>query len=316
MVNIIASIYKPLLQKVMKLAGVRPQTVEIEPGTVMNFWVPTEPTRKSKNHKETSCSKQNKPALVLLHGFAVDGILTWQFQVPSLTSKYAVYVPDLLFFGGSHTDRAERSTEFQAECVAKGLMKLGVERCMVVGFSYGGMIGFKMAKLYPDLVESMVVSCSVLALTESITADCLERIGFNCWSDFLLPNSAEGIKVMLSIGSCKLPWLPNCFYEDYLEVMFNHRKEKGQLLEALVIKDKDFTVPHFSQRIHLLWGENDKIFNMESAHNLKRQLGDKTTLKSIEKAGHLAQLDRPCVYNRCLKKILASLESDGHGHQE
>ncbi|KAK9286757.1 hypothetical protein L1049_015161 [Liquidambar formosana] len=167
----------------MKLASVRPQTVEIEPGTVMNFWDPNEAaTKKGKN----------KPALVLLHGFATDGILTWQFQVPFLTRKYAVYVPDFLFFGVSFTDRAERSPEFQAECLVKGLMKLGVERCIVVGFSYGGMVGFKMAELWPQLVESMVVSCSVLALTQSISRDGLERIGFSSWSDCRLPNSVKG----------------------------------------------------------------------------------------------------------------------------
>ena len=47
MVNIFA-VYKPLLRWLMKLVRMRPQTVEIEPGTVMNFWVPNETQNKSK----------------------------------------------------------------------------------------------------------------------------------------------------------------------------------------------------------------------------------------------------------------------------
>ena len=209
MVNIFA-VYKPLLRWLMKLVRMRPQTVEIEPGTVMNFWVPNETPYKSKN--------SNNKAVVFIHGFGADGIITWQSQVLALARKFKVYVPDLVFFGGSFTDRSERSPEFQAECVAKGLKKLGVERCSLVGLSYGGMVGFKMAEMYPDLVESMVLTCSAMALTKSISDAALERIGFKSWSDYLLPDSVQGVKIFFDIATFKLPWIPNFFYKHYLEV--------------------------------------------------------------------------------------------------
>ncbi|KAH7517808.1 uncharacterized protein LOC107403371 [Ziziphus jujuba] len=298
MVNII-TIYKPLLHGFMKLAaGVRPQTVEIEPGTVMNFWVPTEKAKL-----------QNKPkqAVVFLHGFAMDGIMTWQFQVPALASKYKVYVADLIFFGGSITDKADRTADFQARCVAKGLMKLGIEKCTLVGLSYGGIVGFKMAELYPSLVDSMVVTCSPIALTQSISSESLKRIGFSRWPDYLLPDTVKGVRNLFDIATYKLPYVPNWIYKDILEVMFDNRKEKEELLDALVINDVDFMIPHYPQRISLLWGENDNIFDMETALNLKKQIGDKATLECIEKAGHIAEVERPIVYNRKLKQILASL---------
>uniref|UniRef100_A0A7N2R8U7 AB hydrolase-1 domain-containing protein n=1 Tax=Quercus lobata TaxID=97700 RepID=A0A7N2R8U7_QUELO len=303
MVNIFA-VYKPLLHWVMKLVGVRPQRVEIEPGTIMNFWVPKETPKKSKN-------SNNNKAVVFIHGFADDGIITWQSQVLALARKYKVYVPDLVFFGGSITDRSERSPEFQAECVAKGLKKLGVERCTLVGLSYGGMVGFKMAEMYPDLVESMVLTCSVMALTKSISDAALERIGFKSWSDYLLPDSVEGVKILFDIATFKLPRIPNFIYKHHLEIMFDNRKEREELLEALVIDDNDFTIPSHPQRVHLLWGENDIIFNMEVVNNLKRQLGDRATLQYIEKAGHLVEAERPCVYNKHLKEILTTLLEDG-----
>ena len=82
MVNIFA-VYKPLLCWVMKLVGMRPQRVEIEPGTIMNFWVPNETPKKSKN-------SINNKAVVFIHGFAADGIITWQSQVLALARKYKV----------------------------------------------------------------------------------------------------------------------------------------------------------------------------------------------------------------------------------
>lgn len=198
-------IYKFFLHGVLKLAGISPEKIEIEPGTLVNFWVPTQST--------------TKPAVVFLHGFAFDGILTWQFQVLALANHYSVYVPDFIFFGDSVTDKTERSVEFQAECIAKGLNKLGVQQCTLVGFSYGGMVGFKMAEMYPELVHSMVVTCSPMAFTESISKARLHRLGFNSWPDYLLPESVKGVETLIQRASHSLPKLPNFIYKEILEVI-------------------------------------------------------------------------------------------------
>ncbi|XP_074285775.1 uncharacterized protein LOC141611200 [Silene latifolia] len=207
MVNMMSS-YKTMLHNVMKLAGMRTKQVEIEPETIMHFWVPS----KTNN---------NKPNIVLVHGFQADGILTWQFQVLSLRKKYNVYVPDLLFFGKSFTSRSERSTRFQADCLAIGLKKLGLEKnCVYVGFSYGGMVGFQLAEHHPELVGSMVITDSVLAETESISNKALERVGCSNWSDCLMPTTVEGVKVSVDISSNKknFPKMPDYFFKHYLKV--------------------------------------------------------------------------------------------------
>ncbi|KAJ1408881.1 alpha/beta fold hydrolase [Sesbania bispinosa] len=80
MVNLVTA-YWSLLRWVMK-----PYTVEIEPGTVMRFWVPEE-TISKPNEKPKFVSKPTKPVVVFLQGFRGDGIMTWQFQVGTLTKK-------------------------------------------------------------------------------------------------------------------------------------------------------------------------------------------------------------------------------------
>lgn len=218
MVNLVAA-QKPLLHGLMKMAGVRPHMVEIEPGTVMNFWVPCETVEKPKKKGDiSSLRKPTKPVVVLVHGFAAEGIVTWQFQVGALTKKYSVYVPDLLFFGDSTTDKSDRSPTFQAECLEKGLRKLGVEKCTIVGFSYGGMVAFKMAELHQDLVQAMVVSGSILAMTDSISETTLQRLGFASSSELLLPTSVKGLKALLSVAAHKKLWFPDRLHKDYLEV--------------------------------------------------------------------------------------------------
>ncbi|KAM3377017.1 2-hydroxy-6-oxo-2,4-heptadienoate hydrolase-like [Capsicum galapagoense] len=292
------AVIKPMLHGIMKVIGMTSKLVEIEPGTTLHLWVPIHHNPNNKT----------KPAVVFLHGFVANGIMTWLFQMISLRTSFAVYVPDLLFFGDSFTHRPERSTSFQAHCLAKAMMKLGVEKFSLVGFSYGGMVGFKLAQLYPHMVESMVMSSTVIEMTESISNASLKNInGFTTWADLLLPKTINDLKVLLSIGSHKFPWFPQFFYRDFLEVMFGNRKEKEELLEALVVSDKDATItdPNYSQRIYLLIGDDDKIFNQAISNAMKAKLGGNTTLEYIKRAGHLVQLERPCTYNHSLKKFLS-----------
>jgi pimeloyl-ACP methyl ester carboxylesterase len=194
----------------------------------------------------------------------------------------------MLFFGGSTSPAPERSPAFQAECVVAALRRLGVDRCAVVGFSYGGMVSFKMAEAHPDLVRSLVVSGSVVAMTDSISGATLERIGVKSSAELLLPETVEGLKALLSIATHRKLWFPDRIHRDYLkviinrvgtllgsravlvlalcgrralmdgrtlgwwgglctQVMFNNRKERAELLEGLVVSNKDATVPVLPQ---------------------------------------------------------------------
>ena len=313
MVNLVEA-QKPLLHFLIKWAGLRQHTVDVDgAGTVLTFWVPKDKVPGNNStvapeEKQSETSKSQgvrRPSVVLVHGFAAEGIVTWQFQVGALAKHYDVYIPDLLYFGGSTSPSTDRSPGFQAECLVAALGKLGVERCTVVGFSYGGMVAFKMAESRPDLVRSLVVSGSVVAMTDSISDATLERIGVRSSAELLLPESVKGLKALLSIAAHRRLWFPERLHRDFLEVMFTNRKERAELLEGLVVSNKDATVPVLPQKILLLWGHNDNIFNIELAKTMKEQLGEKTMLQSIDKAGHLVHLERPCVYNQRLMEFLA-----------
>ncbi|GAU18519.1 hypothetical protein TSUD_233910 [Trifolium subterraneum] len=198
---------------VAKMSGLKLYTVEIQPGTFMRFWVPSNTISKPKPK-----SKPTKPIVVLLHGFCGDGLATWQYQINPLAKNYAVYVPDLIFFGGSTTDKLDRSLAFQAKCLAVGLRKLGVEKCVVVGFSYGGMVAFKMAELYHEMVQAVVITGAVLAMNESLLSKTVEEAGFSSSSEMLMPSSVEGVRTLLSFGFYKNFPLPNRLLGDFLKV--------------------------------------------------------------------------------------------------
>ncbi|XP_071740328.1 uncharacterized protein [Rutidosis leptorrhynchoides] len=296
---------KSVVYAVMKLVGLTPKTIEIEPGTIMKIWIPKQSIIKIDGKQVYIPPK--KPVVLMVQCFAMNGIFVWLAQIVFLTWNYSVYVPDLLFFGGSTTNRTERSVSFQAEFLAKGMEILKVEKVNLVGLSYGGIVGFEMAKLYPNLVHSLVVTAAVDELTMPVSQLSLKQVSMLSWQDLLVPQTIEGFKRMMAIGAHKLPWIPGFIYDGIFETEFNNRKERCELLEALVIPEKEAnTHTNYLQKIHMLWGEEDKIFTLEFAKTMKMRLGVNTTLEYVKNAGHLLPLEKPITYNRLLKRFLAS----------
>lgn len=307
MVNWVQVYRKHVLGFVAKSARLRQQAIDVDDaGTVINIWLP--------KHREEK-HMQIKHPVVLVHGFAADGIMTWWLQVGALSrAGYDVYVPDLLHFGGSTSPSPDRSVGFQARCLVAALQKLSVAACDVVGFSYGCLVVFEMAAAYPGLVRSVVVSGAGTSYTGAAINAVLGRSDAKTFTELLLPESVEGVRSLLSVGMYRKLWLPRCLLKDFLKEMFPNRKERRETLEEMAISDRTST-PVFQQNIFLLWGEHDKFLTIEDATSLNEELGEKATLRVIGEAGHLAQIERPCVYNRCLKEFLSHVD-DQHRASE
>ncbi|VAI59913.1 unnamed protein product [Triticum turgidum subsp. durum] len=275
MVNLIEA-QKPLLTGMMRLAGLRPIDVELEPGTTMHVWAPKHHAGKKGTTKKPSGGRrgsrrkgpESKPNVVLIHGFAAEGNVTFQFNFGVLVS-----------------------------------------RCDVVGFSYGGMVAFKLAEARPDLVRSLAVSGSVVAMTDAVNRETMERLGAGSSAELLMPETLQGLKALFSVSMYRKMWFPDRMYKDYLKAMFTNRKERLELLQGLLDSNMDAKIPTFQQKIMLIWGEEDKLFDIELAKKMKEQLGENCYLQGIPKAGHLLHLERPCAYNRQLGRFLAYVNS-------
>jgi pimeloyl-ACP methyl ester carboxylesterase len=154
--------------------------------------------------------------------------------------------------------------------VAAALRRLGVGRCAVVGFSYGGFVAFRMAEAHPGLVASVVVTGSLADMTCSTSERMLRRLGAASFAELLLPGDVAGLRSLFAAGTHRKWWFPDFVLKDYLELvhlkkcfqklhkffsflraqvvqmMFN-RKERAELLEGMVISDEDAAAPSFRQ---------------------------------------------------------------------
>ncbi|XP_047958216.1 2-hydroxy-6-oxononadienedioate/2-hydroxy-6-oxononatrienedioate hydrolase-like [Salvia hispanica] len=269
-------------------------TVDLDDQTTMHFLAPA--------HR-----RFNKPNLVMIHGYG--GNSKWQFvyQAASLAESFNVYIPDLLFFGKSYSNRTNRTETFQAECVTAGLRRLGVERCSIYAISYGGFVCYRMAEMHPELVEKAVIVSSGVGCTQSQKGEQMKNVGIDVL-DLLLPRTPVGMKRLVELSVYKsnpLRWAPDFVLEEFIDTMCNtNRKEKQELVEHLLANSEKCKVQPLSQEILLVWGDKDKIFPLNFAYELQRNLGPKASLEILRDAGHAVNFDSPDSLNDLIKGFI------------
>ncbi|CAH9050335.1 unnamed protein product [Cuscuta epithymum] len=224
------SLYGGFIRRCLSVAGLTPQSLDIDDETTLHFWGPN-PTS----------SPSGKPALVLIHGFGPNGVWQWHPQISFFASDCNVFVPNLVFFGRSVTKSTDRSEVFQAKCVGKLMEKLGVEKFSVVGTSYGGFVAYHMARMWPERVEKVVIASSAINLRKQDNEGLFKRAKVDRIEDVLLPATAEQLRKLLSICTFRPPsrFLPDFLFNDLI------------------------------REVLLIWGEHDRLFLLEKATQLK-----------------------------------------------
>lgn len=240
--------------------GLKSTTTDLGGGTVMHCWVP-------KSHNPS------KPSLLLIHGIGANAMWQWGPFISPLARHFNLFIPDLLFFGDSHSTRPDRSERFQAECVMAVLEAHGVRKVSVVGLSYGGFVAYSMAAVFPESVEKVVLICAGVSLEDRDMEEGMFQVkSVDEAVEVLLPRTPEMVKQLVQLTFVKpIKVLPNCFLNDFIEVMCTeYRQEKKELIQALHKDRKLSNLPKITQPMQIIWGEQDLVFPLELAHRLKR----------------------------------------------
>lgn len=196
------------LELYFRFCGLSPCSIDLDDRTTMHFWT-------------TNQRRPDKPDLVMIHGYG--GSALWQFlgQVGPLSRAFNVHLPDLLFFGKSHTKWAERSDIFQAKCLAEGMRRLGVNRYSLYGISYGGFVAYRLAEMRPEEVAKVVIVSSAIIWTEDQKRDLLIRNGRDAL-EILLPETPSDLRLLVSLSTYKsdpFKWVPDFILSRFVQVI-------------------------------------------------------------------------------------------------
>ncbi|CAI8599492.1 unnamed protein product [Vicia faba] len=292
-----SGLYSGYLRRCFTGSGLFSQKIDIDNETSLHVWGPTD----QSTHKQS---------LVLIHGFGPTAIWQWRQQVQFLAPHFNLYVPDLIFFGESTTRSEKRCEQFQAASVAKLLEKLGLKKCHVAGTSYGGIVAYNLAKILgEDKIEKVVICSSGVNMTKNHNVKLLERAGVEKIEDLMLPTSPQSLRKLMTLAVAKrIAFMPDFLLNDFLNKLYTeNRKEKMELLRGLSLGKIDTSnISPLQQEVLIIWGEDDKIFPVQMAHELKEVISKKARIELIKEASHVPQTEKPEEFNNIILNFLRS----------
>ena len=102
----------------------------------------------------------NGPPLTLIMGLGCSA-RQWQWMLPVLSTAFQVIAFDNRGVGRTSKPAMEYTTDLFAEDTCALLNALGVEKTHMFGVSVGGMIAQKFAIQFPEMVDRLVLGCTM-----------------------------------------------------------------------------------------------------------------------------------------------------------
>ena len=107
-----------------------------------------------------TCGDPEKPPLVMLHGYCGGGVVFYKL-LNELTPNYHVYMVDLLGMGQSSrppffADTTEETEQFFVQSLEEFRNKMGLERFILLGHSFGGYVAGCYALAFPECVTQLL----------------------------------------------------------------------------------------------------------------------------------------------------------------
>ncbi len=236
--------------------------------------------------------------VLLLHGFGGD-LDNWLFNIDALAEQHTVVALDLPGHGQSDRTLPGRTLGDLGRFVTRFLDAVEIPSAHVVGHSMGGAIAAQMALDHPDRIDSVVLIGSA-GLGDEINTAYTEG--------FVTAQSRRDLKPLIE----QLFARPELVTRQLLDDVLKYKRLDG--VSELLSELGGSLFPHGRQReqpgrrlgesgkrVLVLWGAEDRIIPVKHAS----QAPPSATVKIIDGAGHMVQLEKAGEVNALLGKHIA-----------
>jgi len=220
------------------------------------------------------------PPLTMIMGLGCSS-RQWKWMVPLLAESFRVITFDNRGVGRTSKPDMEYTTDLFADDIAALLNSLSIDRTHVFGISVGGMIAQKFALNHPEMVDRLVLGCTMPNFFHLPPAtedsECLQE------TQLVPPDQAVDIMLRL--------FLSKKFFTESIEltaqlkeVMLTEKLEQGAdafllQLGAAMSHDTLEQVKNIKAPTLVITGDLDPMAPVENARFLAEQIPDSTLVE-------------------------------------
>lgn len=223
-------------------------------------------------------------AFVVLHGWGCSKEM-FQFMHDHFSDRFRVISVDLPGFGQSDEPKSVWGTDDYADCIRRLLQKIGAEKPIVFGHSFGGRVLLALAGKMP--LEKMILTGS---------AGLVPRRPLSYYIRVYWFKTAKWIYRHSLLKKLYPDWLEkkrqNSGSADYRQASSQMRK----VLVKVINEDLASEIAKISTPTILLWGTEDTATPLADGQRMAKLLQD-GALIPLEGGSHYAILEQQ---NRCL----------------
>jgi pimeloyl-ACP methyl ester carboxylesterase len=227
------------------------------------------------------------PATVLVHGLA-GSWRWWEPVVTQLASSLRVYLVDLPGFGSA---RGQTFVLGDAPSYVRSLMtQIGLERASLVGYSLGGAVCARVAALWPQTVDRLVLAAP---------AGLLER---RHPAQYALP-------LAVALRHARPAFLRIMLADSLRAGVLTLWHAATQLLGEDALRDE---LASINAPTLLIWGEKDPLVPLRLAREYERAIPH-AHLVIFDGVGHIAMAERPTEFAHAILDFIAEERRRDYG---
>lgn len=255
----------------------------------------------------------DKPVLVLLHGFSADKYI-WNRFAKRFSSTYHLLIPDLKGHGQTaYSTSDDYSVPSQCQMLLALLDRLQIKRFSIVGNSMGGMMAAKLVDEMPERIDK-----SVLIDPAGAKSDFAQYMIDKHVNPFAHKSEQDFFDFYDSIMA-NPPYVPKFILHALAREYIDKREQYTHMFKQFFNLKDFYPIEHRFDYPHamLIWGHNDKVLPVADYTQWKTMLNGKNHI--YEDLGHMPMVEdvkRVSEDILCFLKDTSNYDVVTEGHKE